>query len=254
MITLLSPAKTLDYTPIEKRFDKTLPYFIDDTTKLVEVLRKKSKNKLKKLMHISDNIAEENYNRYQSFQEKYTDNNSKEAIFAFNGDVYRGFDAASLNKNQIKYAQKHIRILSGLYGILKPLDLMQPYRLEMGTKLSTRRGKNLYEFWKDRITKALNEELENHKEAIIINAASNEYFKSIKKNKLKAQVINVHFKEYHKDELKFISFNAKKARGLIARYIVVNKVESIKHLQAFDYEDYTYSKEHSTENDLMFIR
>lgn len=254
MIAILSPAKTLDYSPTSKSFEQTLPVFAEETSKLVSVLRKKSKNKLKALMSISDNLAEENVKRYQSFEDTFTEKNSKEAIFAFKGDVYRGFDAESLTKPQIKYAQKHVRILSGLYGVLKPLDLMQPYRLEMGTKLSTRKGKNLYEFWDSKITNILNTELENHKKKIIINLASNEYFKSVKKKNLNAEIIDIVFKEYKGDQLKFISFNAKRARGLMARYIVMHKVKSPKDLMAFDLEDYSYSAEGSTDNELLFVR
>lgn len=254
MIAILSPAKTLDYSPNTKSFDQTIPVFSEETSKLVSVLRKKSKNKLKALMSISDNLAEENVKRYKSFEETFTEENSKEAIFAFKGDVYRGFDAETLSKPQIKYAQKHVRILSGLYGVLKPLDLMQPYRLEMGTKLSTRKGKNLYEFWDSKITNTLNEELENHKTKTIINLASNEYFKSVKKKNLHADIIDIVFKEYKGDELKFISFNAKRARGLMARYIVINKVKSPKGLLGFDLEDYSYSAEGSTDSALLFIR
>lgn len=254
MIAILSPAKTLDYSPTPKAFDQTLPVFAKETSKLVSVLRKKSKNKLKVLMSISDNLAEENIKRYQVFEDTFTKKNSKEAIFAFKGDVYRGFDAESLTKAQIKYAQKHVRILSGLYGVLKPLDLMQAYRLEMGTKLSTRKGKNLYEFWDSKITNILNEEIENHKTKTIVNLASNEYFKSVKKKNLNADIIDVSFKEYRGDELKFISFNAKRARGLMARYIVKNKVEDQKGLIGFDLEDYSYSSKGSTKSELLFVR
>jgi len=254
MIAILSPAKTLDFSLTPKAFDQTLPVFVEETSTLVSVLRKKSKNKLKSLMSISDKLAEENVNRYQIFEDTYTQKNSKEAIFAFKGDVYRGFDAESLTKPQIKYAQKHIRILSGLYGVLRPLDLMQAYRLEMGTKLSTRKGKNLYDFWDSKITNILNQELEDHKTKTIINLASNEYFKSVKKKSLNAEIIDVVFKEYRGDELKFISFNAKRARGLMARYIVKNKVKTHKGLLGFDLEEYSYSAEGSTKNELLFVR
>lgn len=254
MIAILSPAKTLDYSPTQKSFEPTLPVFPQETFSLVNSLRKKTKNKLKRLMSISDNLAAENVLRYQNFEETFTSDNSKEAIFAFKGDVYRGFDAETLTKAQIKYAHKHIRILSGLYGLLKPLDLMQPYRLEMGTKLSTRKGKNLYDFWNNKITEALNEDLESHKQKIIINLASNEYFKSVKTKNLNAEIINIQFKEYKGEELKFISFNAKRARGLMARYITVNKPKKIEELKAFNYEDYSYSAEGSSDKELLFVR
>lgn len=254
MIAVLSPAKTLDYSPLDRSFDQTLPVFSEETTKLVKVLKKKSKNKLKALMKISDNLAAENVQRYQDFTEDYTHENSKEAIFAFKGDVYRGFDAETLTKPQIKYAQKHIRILSGLYGVLKPLDLMQPYRLEMGTKLSTRRGKNLYEFWGRRITEDLNTEFAQQKTDTLVNLASNEYFKSVRKKDINGEIIDITFKEYKGDELKFISFNAKRARGLMARYMVINKTKKIEDLKGFNLEDYYFSEEGSSETELLFVR
>ncbi len=254
MIAILSPAKTLDYTPTQKSFEPTLPVFPQETISLVGSLRKKTKNKLKTLMSISDNLALENVQRYKDFEETFTTKNSKEAIFAFKGDVYRGFDAESLTKTQIKYAHKHIRILSGLYGLLKPLDLMQPYRLEMGTKLSTRKGKNLYDFWNNKITEALNADLESHNDKTIINLASNEYFKSVKTKNLNADIINIQFKEYKGDDLKFISFHAKRARGLMARYIAINKPKKIEELKAFNYENYSFSDEGSTDKELLFVR
>lgn len=206
------------------------------------------------MMKVSEAIADLNVKRYKAFRDEFTADNSKEAIFAFKGDVYLGFDAESMTKTQIKYAQKRIRILSGLYGLLKPLDLMQAYRLEMGTKLSTRRGKNLYEFWGDKITESINEELQSHKKKVIINLASNEYYKSVRPKILDAEVINVSFKEYKGEDLKFISFFAKRARGLMARYIVQNKVEDPEGLKKFDLENYQFSSEGSDENELLFIR
>jgi cytoplasmic iron level regulating protein YaaA (DUF328/UPF0246 family) len=254
MLALLSPAKTLDYSDLSKDYKASLPIFHEETQALVHKLKKQSKAKLKSLMSISDKLAEENAARYKEFGETFTKKNSKEAIFAFNGDVYRGLDAESLNKTQINYAQKHVRILSGLYGILKPLDLMQPYRLEMGTKLSTRKGKNLYEFWDDKITNSLNEEIKSHKEKAIINLASVEYFKSVKKKQLEVPVINVDFKEYRDGKLKHISFNAKRARGMMARYMAVEKVKTIEDLKEFDMEDYGFSEENSSDSKLLFVR
>ncbi len=254
MIAVLSPAKTLDYDPLDRKFETSLPQFVAESASLIKTLKRQSKKSIKALMKVSDAIAELNVNRYKSYDETFQSETVKEAIFAFKGDVYRGFDAESLTKSQIKYANKHVRILSGLYGILKPLDLMQPYRLEMGTKLSTRRGKNLYEFWNDKITASLNEELSGYKQPIIINLASNEYFKSIKTDQLDADIINVTFKEYKGEELKFISFHAKRARGLMARYMVQNKLTKPEQLKHFDLEEYHYSAEGSTDHELLFIR
>jgi len=254
LITILSPAKTLDYDPLDRSFDSTLPVFSKETLSLITTLRRQPKKKIKSLMKISKDLTDLNVKRYKAFEDEFTEDNSKEAIFAFKGDVYKGFDAESMTKAQIKYAQKHVRILSGLYGILKPLDLMQPYRLEMGTKLSTRRGNNLYDFWHDKITHSINEELQSHKKKIIINLASNEYFKSVKPKILDAELINVSFKEYKGEDLKFISFFAKRARGLMARYIVQNKVENHDDLKNFDLEKYQFSDEGSDGNELLFVR
>jgi len=254
MIAVLSPAKTLDYSDLPEEFKFSQPIFQEETQALVHKLKKQSKAKLKSLMSISDKLAKENADRYKVFDESFTKDNSKEAIFAFNGDVYRGFEAESLNKTQIKYAQKHVRILSGLYGILKPLDLMQPYRLEMGTKLSTRKGKNLYDFWGDKIANSLNEEIKSHKEKVIINLASVEYFKSVDKKELDMPVINVDFKEYRDGKLKFVSFNAKKARGMMARYMAIEKAKTIEDLKGFNLEDYAFVEEDSTDTQLLFVR
>lgn len=254
MIAILSPAKTLDYTSLSKQYDSSPHIFRDETQVLVTKLKKQSKGKLKKLMSISDKLAEENVMRYREFSEQYNKENSKEAIFAFKGDVYRGFEAESLTKTQLKYAQKHVRILSGLYGVLKPLDLMQPYRLEMGTRLTTRKGKNLYEFWNTKITEALNEDIASHKNQLIVNLASIEYFKSVKKKQLSAPILDIDFKEYRDGKLKYVQFNAKRARGLMARYMVVEKTKTINDLKGFNYEDYSFNEEESTDNRLLFVR
>jgi len=249
MIILLSPAKSLDYsaTNIE---DSTLPIFQEEALEIVKVLQKKSNSALKKLMKVSDKIAKENNLRYKAFSPKFTTKNSKQAILAFKGDVYTGMNNETMSKRDLNFAQKHIRILSGLYGILKPLDLMQPYRLEMGTKLPVKRTKNLYGFWGDKITDTINEE--NPK--LIVNLASKEYYRSIKQDKLNAKVLNVNFKEFHNGELKFLSFNAKKARGMLTRYIIDNRIKSIEKIKGFDVERYYLDTDNSSETDLQFIR
>lgn len=254
MIVLLSPAKTLDETPLLNLKESTVPIFEKETQTLVKALQKKKKNSLKKLMHISDALAEVNVSRYTNFKEGYPNDNAKPAVFSFKGDVYVGFEADTLNKNDLKFAQKHVRILSGLYGVLKPYDYMQPYRLEMGTKLSTRRGKNLYQFWGSKITKSLNQELSSMKNPFIVNLASNEYFKSVQRKDIETDIYDIGFKEYRNDKLTFISFNAKKARGLMARYIVQNRIKRPEDLKGFNLENYSYLEEESTDHSLLFVR
>jgi cytoplasmic iron level regulating protein YaaA (DUF328/UPF0246 family) len=253
MIAVLSPAKSLDYQ--NEGFEaKASPTFTKRTSELISILKEKNIDDLMSLMHISEKLASENYDRYQKFSQRYTAKNSKAAISAFVGDVYVGFGASELSVNDIDYANDHIRILSGLYGILRPLDKMQPYRLEMGTKLANGAGRNLYEFWDNDITKQLNKDLKKIGSHTLINLASNEYFKVVKKDQLKADVININFKEYKGDELKFVSFNAKKARGIMARYIVQNKIENREDLKGFDLDNYRYEASLSTEYDLMYVR
>lgn len=249
MIILLSPAKSLDYSETKVK-DSTLPVFEKETLELVGVLQKKSTSALKKLMKVSDKIAKENIQRYKEFSPKYTSENSKQAILAFKGDVYLGMDNTTMSKADLNFAQKHIRILSGLYGILKPLDLMQPYRLEMGTKLKVKKTKNLYGFWDEKITEQIN--AENPK--LIVNLASKEYYKSIKQDQLNAKILNVNFKEFHNGKLKFLSFNAKKARGMLTRYIIDNRIKTINKIKGFDVDRYYLDTDNSTDTDLQFIR
>ena len=253
MIAILSPAKSLDYEKPGFK-SKTTPVFKKRTADLISILKKKKVKDLKELMHISEKLAQLNYDRYQAFSDSYNKSNSRSSISAFVGDVYVGFDAASLNQEDIEFANDRVRILSGLYGILRPLDKMQPYRLEMGTKLKNKEGANLYEFWNEDVTNQLNKEFKKVKNKYLINLASNEYFKVIKKNKLNANIINIGFKEYRGDELKFVSFNAKKARGIMAKYIVENRVENHQDLKGFDMDGYRYDENLSTDHDFLFIR
>lgn len=253
MITLISPAKTLDYSK-DGKYGNTNPRLITDSLRLVDVLKKKSSKKLQKLMSVSQNIADLNVERFRNFSPEFTQDNSKAAVLAFKGDVYLGLEAEKFSQDEMQFAQDHLRILSGLYGLLRPLDLMQAYRLEMGTSLKTTRGKNLYQFWKSRITDLLNEDLKGHENKTIINLASKEYFKSIILKKLDGQLININFKEEHNGELKFISFNAKKARGFMSKFMIQHKIDSPDELKGFDTEGYYFSSDHSTENDWLFIR
>jgi hypothetical protein len=254
MLILTSPAKTLNQEKGKEFPVNTEPKFKKEALQLVRILKKKKLDELKQLMSISDKLAIENFNRYKTFQKTFSTEHANPAIFAFQGDVYVGLEVDSLSDEQIKYAQDRIRILSGLYGILRPLDLMQPYRLEMGTNLINSKGKNLYEFWGTKITRALNQDIKEFGHNYVINLASNEYFKAIQKNKLKAQLLTANFKEFRNGELKFISFNAKKARGMMMHYIVSNNIDNIEALKGFDYDGYTYNMDFSTESEFIFTR
>lgn len=253
MITLISPAKTLDYST-DGKYGSSVPRLLNDSFRLVDTLKKKTSKKLQNMMGVSKNIADLNVERFQSFSREFTPENSKPAVLAFKGDVYLGLEANSFSQEEMTFAQEHLRILSGLYGLLRPLDLMQPYRLEMGTTLKTTRGKNLYQFWKSRITDLLNEDLEQHENKVIINLASKEYFKSIQSKKLNGQLININFKEEQNGELKFISFNAKKARGFMSKFMIQHRIDRQEDLKGFDTEGYYFSQENSTETDWLFIR
>jgi len=253
MLVLLSPAKTLDFSETDIA-DYTQPRLLDQSEKLVGVLKKKRKTSLKKLMNISDQLAELNIHRYQHFETPFNTDNAKQSLLAFKGDVYTGLEAETFDAGDRAFAQKYIRILSGLYGVLRPLDLMQPYRLEMGTKLSTRRGKNLYEFWKDRITNILNEDLEENGDSVVLNLASNEYFNSVNTRKLKGNIIKVDFKEDRKGTLRVISFNAKKARGIMASQIVRRRLDTAESLKQLDVDGYLFRDDLSSEDHFVFVK
>ncbi|SMG16917.1 hypothetical protein SAMN05661096_00896 [Marivirga sericea] len=254
MIAILSPAKSLDF---EKRFDirTTNRRFNDETNQLIEVLKTKSEEEVGELMNISDKLAQLNVERYDNFKNK-SPKHAKQAILAFQGDVYQGLEAEDFTHEEHDYAQQHIRILSGLYGLLRPLDLIQPYRLEMGTKLETDKGNNLYEFWGDKITKELKKDIKSQGDNILINLASNEYFKSVNKKELKKdfQIIDIEFKDFKNGQYKIISFFAKKARGLMSRYIVKNQIEKVEELKGFDLDGYSFDEKDSTETKLAFKR
>lgn len=253
MIIVLSPAKTLDFSPIETSL-VSQPRFLEESNKLVKVLKKKSSTDIQKLMSVSEKIANLNVERYKTFKTPFTQENAKPSMFAFQGDVYTGLEAGLFSKKEIDFAQKHIRILSGLYGVLKPMDLMQPYRLEMGTKLKNGKYKNLYEFWDNRITEVINQDLETSGSEILLNLASNEYFHSIKKENLKGQIINVAFKENRNGALKIISFNAKKARGRMSHLIVKEGITKVTDLKSLVVNDYIFNSELSNESDLVFVK
>ena len=246
MLIVLSPAKTLDFESPMLDVPTTMPAYIDRSAVLVNQLKKFSPQEISKLMDISDKLATLNAVRFSSWETKFSIENSRPAIFAFNGDVYEGLNANSLNKKQLKFAQEHVRILSGLYGILKPLDLMQPYRLEMGTSLVNKAGKDLYAFWRNQLTADIQSELSSHQHPFLINLASEEYFKVLDIKELGHPVISPVFLDEKDGKYKIISFYAKKARGLMARFIIDHQVKSPAKLNKFDYEGYEYSESEST--------
>jgi hypothetical protein len=243
MLMVISPAKTLDYEtpPITERF--TQPQYLDH-----------SPAQISELMHLSDKLAALNVARYGSWSADLTPENAKQALLAFKGDVYTGLSVEDFTESDLLFAQKHLRMLSGLYGLLRPLDLMQPYRLEMGTKLANPRGKDLYAFWGERISGWLNEALAEQGDDVLLNLASNEYFSAVKRKALNARVINVDFKDMKNGQYKIISFYAKKARGLMARWVIKERIDSPDRLSAFDYEGYRYSQDDSTSDRLVFLR
>lgn len=253
MKIVISPAKSLDYESELPTAEYTIPAFIEDAEKLNKILARKKPKALSDLMSISDKLSELNWERNQEFETPFTTDNARPAIYAFNGDVYQGLDACSLPEDKIERLQHTLRILSGQYGILRPLDLMQPYRLEMGTSLKVGRKKNLYEYWGTRLTEYLNAEMEEGE--LLINLASNEYYSVLQPKKIKATIITPVFKDWKNDKLKIISFFAKKARGSMVRYILDAKAKSLDDLKGFDLDDYEYSQEHTMkENEPVFIR
>ena len=253
MKIVISPAKSLDFESELPTKKYTEAAFLAQSEKLNAILKKKKPKALSDLMSISDNLAQLNWERNQSFSLPFTPENARPAVYAFNGDVYQGLDAYSISEDKLDALQDSLRILSGLYGILKPLDLIQPYRLEMGTQLKVGRKKNLYEFWKKDLTQALNNELKE--DELFINLASNEYFGAVDEKALKVPVITPIFKDWKNDKLKVISFFAKKARGAMVRYIIDSNAKTLEDVKGFDLDDYVYSKEHTLkEHQPVFVR
>ena len=253
MILLLSPAKTLDLSPSKLQLH-SIPRMLTDSDKLVGILKKKSARSLKKLMGVSDNIAELNVDRFQNYSTPFNLDNAKQAILAFKGDVYIGLEAATFSEEDFQFAQNHLRILSGLYGLLTPLDLMQAYRLEMGTKLKAGRKKNLYEFWDSKITELVNSDLEQTGGNTILNLASKEYFHAIKPAKLNGKLVNVHFYENRKGVYKVISFSAKKARGAMANRIIKSKITKVENIKSIVVDDYVFNPEKSDDSNYVFCK
>jgi hypothetical protein len=254
MLFLLSPAKSLDYETPLPELPHTLPGFVPQSSELIEVLRKKSPAQIAELMDLSDKLAGLNAARYEAWAPEFTPHNSRQAALAFNGDVYEGLDAKTLSAAQLAWAQDRLCILSGLYGVLRPLDWMQPYRLEMGTTLATAKGKNLYQFWGAQIAQYLNERAASQKSPVIVNLASEEYFKAVDRRALQVPVVACAFEEFKAGKYKIISFMAKRARGLMVRYAIEKKADSVKKLEGFNVEGYALASEVSSPERLVFRR
>jgi uncharacterized protein len=254
MLFLLSPAKTLDYTSPIPDVAHTLPAFADDAARLIQVLRRQSPRQIASLMDISDPLAALNVARYEAWSPKFTARNSRQAVLAFDGDVYDGLQARRMGAADLDWAQQHLRILSGLYGLLRPLDWMQPYRLEMGTSLKVGATANLYQYWGSRIAEHLNETLAGDKTPVVINLASQEYSRAVDRKALKARVIDCVFEEWRGSSWKIISFPAKKARGLMARYAIAQRLQTPRQLENFNLEGYAFDPAASQAERLVFRR
>ncbi|WP_137818040.1 peroxide stress protein YaaA [Pseudomonas sp. 2FG] len=254
MLMVLSPAKTLDYASPPTTARYTQPEYLDHAQELIMQLRELSPAQIGELMHLSDKLSGLNAARYGSWTPLFTPENAKQALLAFKGDVYTGMHAQDFTEADFDFAQEHLRMLSGLYGVLRPLDLMQPYRLEMGTKLANRRGKDLYAFWGERISGWLNEALAAQGDDILLNLASNEYFSAVKRQALNARIIDTEFKDLKNGQYKIISFYAKKARGMMARYVIKERLSTPEGLKDFNCQGYRFSAENSKQDSLVFLR
>ncbi len=254
MLLVLSPAKSLDFESPVPTGKFTQADYLNDSAQLNQALRQQSPEDLSKLMHISATLGELNFRRNLNWQTPFDTSNARQAIYAFTGDVYQGLDVHALNQKDMAYAQNHVRILSGLYGLLRPLDLMQPYRLEMGTALPHGGNKNLYEFWGSRLAEGLNTAMKGHSSRVLINLASNEYFRAVDKKVLDADIISPVFKDYKNGQYKIISFFAKKARGMMAAHIIKNRIDSPEGICQFNSAGYRYSAKDSTASAPVFLR
>ncbi len=254
MLIVISPAKTLDYNTPPVTTVHTQPEYVQQAQRLINILRNYSALDLAELMHLSAKLAELNFERYHAWRPEFTTENAKQAALAMKGDVYTGLDAETFSKDDFAFAQQHLRILSGLYGLLRPLDLMQPYRLEMGTKLANEAGKDLYAFWGDQITEGLNRQLAAQGERVLINLASNEYFKAVKPKQLDARIITPQFKERKGDGYRMIGVYAKKARGLMSRYIITHRLGDPEQIKGFDSEGYGFNPAQSGPDQWVFTR
>jgi len=254
MLLVISPAKTLDYDTPPKTKTFTIPDYLDHSEVLIERARRYSALDIAELMEVSMKLAELNFERFEQWHTPFTPDNAKQAVLAFKGDVYTGLEAESFNAADFKFAQNHLRILSGLYGLLRPLDLMQPYRLEMGRKVDTERGKNLYEFWGATITEGLNRQMKKLKTPYLINLASNEYFKSVKPKLLDGEIITPEFKDWKNGQYKMMGVYAKKARGQLSRFVIQNRLTEPEQMKDFDLDGYRFNQELTSGNKWVFTR
>lgn len=255
MLAILSPAKTLDFDSPLTTDQHSAPEFTKESTALIKTLRQLEPSDIGSLMGISDKLAVLNHNRYAHWSAKFDDaSGARASLLAFKGDVYLGLDAQTLSKRDFTWAQKRLRVLSGLYGLLRPLDRIHPYRLEMGTALRNTAGKDLYEFWGGKVTQALNETLAGQRSKVLINLASNEYYKVVQAQNIDGRIVTINFKEWRRDAYRFVSFSAKKARGLMARYMIDHRAERADDLKAFDVEGYAFNEELSSRDEWIFTR
>ncbi|TLS74764.1 peroxide stress protein YaaA [Mariprofundus erugo] len=254
MLILISPAKKLDTATAAATAFATMPELLPHASTLITIARQLDSFALSELMKLSMPLASLNMQRFQQWHTPFTTDNAREAIFSFRGDVYQGMDADSFSREELEFAQQHLRILSGLYGVLRPLDLIQPYRLEMGTKLANHRGSDLYSFWKGIISDTLNRALDMQAERVLINLASEEYFRAVQPKAIQGRIVTPVFRENRNGTYKIISFNAKKARGLMSRFIIQNRLNQPEEIKTFDLADYRFSETMSTEDNWVFIR
>lgn len=254
MLMVISPAKTLDFETPPTTARYTQPQYLDHSQELITQLRELTPAQISELMHLSDKLSGLNAARFGSWNPAFTPDNAKQALLAFKGDVYTGLDAETLDEAELSYAQDHLRMLSGLYGLLRPLDLMQPYRLEMGTRLANARGKDLYAFWGTRISEWLNQALADQGDDVLLNLASTEYFSAVKRSALNARIIDTEFKDLKNGQYKIISFYAKKARGMMSRFVISERINDPGQLKSFDIQGYRYSAEQSSPDKLVFLR
>jgi uncharacterized protein len=254
MLILISPAKNLDYSPPTIEVARTLPRMSDDIAALAKATVKLSRADIAKMMHLSEKLADLNWHRFQALKSTLDSDETLQAVLAFNGDVYQGLSARQLNRDDLDWAQDHLRILSGLYGVLRPLDSIAPYRLEMGTKMKTKRGTSLYDYWGSKISDALNADLANDMDPVVVNLASTEYFRAVDKKTLTARLVTCHFKEIKDGEARVLSFYAKKARGMMARFAIKGRIDRPDGLKDFAVEDYRFDQSLSNPNDWVFTR
>ena len=254
MLAILSPAKTLDFDSPLVTDQHSVPKFTKESTALIRTLRKLEPSEIGSLMGISDKLASLNHDRYAQWSPSFDDETARASILAFKGDVYQGLNAPTMSKRDFTWAQKRLRVLSGLHGLLRPLDRIHPYRLEMGTKLDNPKGKDLYQFWGSKVTDALNEALAEQRSKVLVNLASNEYYKVVQADQIQGRVLTINFKEWRRDAYRFVSFSAKRARGLMARYMIDQRAENAEALRGFDVDGYAFNEDLSSEDEWIFTR